>query len=116
MIGHKAYKRVSGGWVEFMGGSVELNDEAIILFEKIFSRYLKIAYVDIVNAERSILNVYSYSYEGDILVLHRVVWRHMGDKLSYIYYLVQGDERYFGHLADPKEIEEFFSKLDIPVF
>lgn len=115
-ISHKAFGDEEGRWILLKGDSMELDDEAILFFEKIFSNILKIAYVDVLNAEIGDLNVWKYDFNGDTIVIHKVIWRHRGDETSYIIYSDLSGKEDIKHLHGKEAIESFFNRLGIQTF
>ena len=114
-ISHKAFSYLEGKWVEVEGDSVELNEDSILFFEKIFSSILKIAYVDILNAETGELNIWKYEPDHDLKIIHKVLWKHLKDKVSYIIYSISSGGENIQNLDDKKKIESFFRELGIPI-
>ena len=115
-ISHKAFSSLEGKWVEVEGDNIELDEDSILFFEKIFSSTLKIAYVDILNAETGELNVWQYDLDHDLKIIHKVLWRHLKDKISYIIYSISSGEDNIQNLNNEKEIESFFRESGIPIF
>ncbi len=115
-INHKAFRYLEDKWVEIEGDSVNLDEDAILFFEKIFSSILKIAYVDILNAEVGNLNIWRYLSDSNLKIIHKVVWRHLNNRVSYVIYNISSEEEYIQHMKDENEIKSFFKKLGTPVF
>lgn len=115
-ISHKAFSYLENKWIEVEGDSVELNEDSILFFEKVFSNILKIAYVDILNAETGELNIWQYNLDSDVKVIHKVLWRHLKDKVSYVIYSISSGKENIQHLDSKKEIASFFKELSIPIF
>ncbi len=114
LISHKLFKREGERYIEMEGEAVEVDDEVALHFEKIFSRYLKIAYVDILNADRADLKVSVYYLDEPAIMVHKVVWRHLDNKVTYIVYDVSSGEPP-QHLEEP-ECRELLSVFGIPIF
>ena len=115
-ISHKACGRSGENWIELEGDNVELGEASLLFFEKLFASPLKIAYVDLVSADEAKLNTWRYRFEGPIVLIHKVVWRHLDDQITYIIYLSDDEGERIIHLDEDEEIKEFFRKLGIPVF
>jgi|Deesub1362A_J573_1020465.scaffolds.fasta_scaffold00003_400 hypothetical protein len=115
-ISHKACGRSNENWIELEGDNVELDETGILFFERLFASPLKIAYVDLVSADETKLNTWRYRFDGPIVLIHKVVWRHLDDRATYIVYLSDEEGERIIHLDENEEIKEFFSKLGIPVF
>jgi len=114
LITHKAYVKGSDGYILLSGVKSEANDETALYFEKLFSRYLKIAYVDLLNAEKSELDIIKYEVSKPIITIHKIVWRHLGDKITYLVF-------YSSSMEPPRhlnrnEAEELLSVFGIPIF
>ena len=116
MITHKSYCLSDNKWIELSGVSEEVDEEKILLFEKIFSKYLKIAYVDILNADKADLDVYRYEYSGRIVIIHKIVWRHVFNRISYLVFMIDEEGEKIRHLESSGDIKIFFSNLGLPIF
>ncbi len=114
LITHKAYVKESDGYISIDGVRAEANDETALYFEKLFSRYLKIAYVDLLNAEKSDLDIIRYEVSKPIIIIHKIVWRHLSDKITYLVFNSSSMEPP-RHL-NRNEAEELLSVFGIPIF
>ena len=100
---------------ELIGERVDVvGEDAIIFFDRLFSKYLRIAYVDLVNADKAEVEVVSYGRRPGTYLIHKIVWRHLGNKTTYIVLWV--DESLSEHVAHytPKELGEL--GVGLPAF
>jgi hypothetical protein len=115
-VSHKSYGKRDGEWIELEGVREDIGENTILFFEKLFSKYLKTAYVDILNADKAELDVYRYEYDGPIVVIHKVIWRHVSNRISYLVYIVDEKGEKVRHLESSGDIKIFFSNLGLPIF
>lgn len=116
LITHKAYIYRDDDWKLINGSRIELEEPVIIFFEKLFSRFLKTAYVDILNAEVGDLRAWDYVDDNSIVIIHKVLWRHRSNRVSYVVYMVEDGRENIGHLESSGDIKIFFSRLGTPIF
>ena len=115
LISHKAYGWNKEKWVEINGVETDIDETAILNFEKIFSGFLKTAYVDVLNAEISDLRAWRYEYNESIMIIHKIIWRHLSNKISFIILLISNENEKINHL-EGDEINTFFTKSGIKRF
>jgi len=113
-ITHKLFVYRDNKYVEAEGTPVEVNDEVSLYFEKLFSKFIKIAYVDLLNAEKADLKVKRYSISSPSIIIHKIIWRHLNDKVTYLVYDTSSGQPP-KHLS-VEECSELLSVFGIPIF
>lgn len=113
-ITHKHFIYRDNKYVEAEGTPVEVDDEVALYFEKLFSRFIKIAYVDLLNAEKAELTARMYSTSSPSIIIHKITWRHMDNKVTYLVYDPSSGEPP-KHLS-AEECGELLSVFGIPIF
>lgn len=113
-ISHKVFQYEDGEYRVIDGKVVSIDEDKALQFEKLFSRHLKIAYVDLLSAEKADLEIREYEVVNSAVIVHKVVWRHMNNMVTYIVYdtaSVQAPR----HLSQD-ECRELLSVFGIPIF
>jgi len=118
-IRHRAYKLVDGiEGINGYGGAVdvtEVHEDILLTFEKYFSNYLKIAYVDLVNADKALLEVYRYGADDRLIIIHMVEYVHE-DRVLYVTVYWDGESMSVNCFTDIDDIRDAYGLGDIPIF
>lgn len=113
-ITHKVYSFIDEGYKPIEGIPVSIDEDKALYFERLFSRFIKIAYVDLLSAEKADLEIREYSVDAPTIVVHKIIWRHFGDKVTYVVYDTSGTQAP-RHLSK-NECQELLSVFGIPIF
>lgn len=113
-ISHKVFTFVGDEYKPVEGSVVSVDEEKTLYFEKLFSRFIKVAYVDLLGAEKADLEIREYEIDSPTIIIHKVVWRHLDDKVTYIVYDTAGGQPP-KHLSRD-ECRELLSVFGIPIF
>ncbi len=108
---HKAFKVINENLSSIKGVKIsDITDDVIIQFDKIFPKYIMVTYVDLMNADKAILDVFKYPRRESTLIIYKISWRHRGLSTFLVYYLNPELNEYIRHGS---ELGNILSELGI---